>query len=154
MALYEVIDIFCKKEYTKDSPDVLTMVEDLKQNPGSYIIDNELIFYALYKCKYLSNFIEALRASQRFYGESPAVQKHLLKLKELRDNIETVDDQIDWCCTVITVMETIRKQNLRVSNASMNFAREHFGEFEEFMNTLDNNRVDMPVYNFTDEVTI
>lgn len=150
-SIFEIVDFLAEQEYTDDSHQVKAFVRDLTENPGSYIISNMTIFHALHKCGYLRTLISALRESSKFCGESPLIQKRLLKLKYEHDNISSVKDQLDCLCTMMEIMETVKTNNLRVSNSSLEFAKTNFGEFSDFIDLLEKHNVDFPVYNFTSE---
>ena len=148
MALYEIIDLFVESGFTDESQSVKDFVNDLQNNPGSYLITNEIVFYAIRKCRYLKTLINALYNAKRYTGESPVIQKRLLKLQQQRERIVSVEDQMEWLCDMLDLMNEVKDKQLRVSNVSMDYAMKYFGEFETFMSTLEENHIDMPVYNF------
>lgn len=150
-SLYEIIDVLVEHEYTDESEQVQAVVKDLTENPGSYIISNDVIFYALHHCGYLKTVLYAIRNTGKPYGESPVIQKQLTRLKSEYETIANVRDQMDFLCSMMEIMENVRLHNLRVSNASLKYAHTHFSEFADFIDTLKENNADFPVYNFTDE---
>jgi len=148
-SLFKIVDLLHEKEYTDESEEVKCLVKDLTENPGSYIISNELKFYALHKCGYIKSLISALRQSSKLQGESPIIHKHILKLINEHENISTVADHVAFMCSMVDITDTVKSRNLRVSKASLMLAKEHFSEFDDFIDTLKEHNVDFPVYNFT-----
>lgn len=119
----------------------------LEKNDGDVLISNEHVFYALSQKQHFPTLIKGLYNSKsKMFGPTTKIQQKFKQLYKIKNTAMTIEDYSFFCDELYDCMLEIEKNDLRISNESLQFANQHFFEFPVFINLLKVFNVDL--FNF------
>ena len=68
MSIQLILENFSKNMVTDDNPDVIDFIHEITRDPGSYIVTNHHIFYAMSQIGWNKNLLKALKDAKRYTG--------------------------------------------------------------------------------------